>query len=172
MIIADAQKRIADAMKEQTELEPSVKEYYSAYIALKDKLDSTKKKILEDSDLLEAASNVLNGIKTGKGFQVLRGESHLDMKEKEKRKYNGVRYKWMEMGIETLKKFNKFVTVDELWLAVVQEYKIPKGKERNKSRWSCINTIWKRSEKMYQFQGKIGLVEWTEEISKYWRNAV
>ena len=73
-IIADAELRQIDFMKKVTELEPSVKEYYEAYINLKEQLDSVRKLVEENKSLIEMASAEKNGIVGGKQFRVLRAE--------------------------------------------------------------------------------------------------
>jgi hypothetical protein len=173
MIITDAQLRIARAMKEQSELEPQVKEYYDAYATLKDKLDSTKKKIDEDNLLLKMASEQLNHIKTGKDFRVVRAESHLEMKDREKRKLNAEerrpQIKWTQFAIDTLTVAGQMLTIDQLWDIALEKLNIPE-KGRSKIKWGCVNNCWMKTNKLFSYKEKIGLDDWKDNPGKYYRS--
>jgi len=165
-IIKDAEIRIADLMKEITQLEPQVKEYYGAYVSLKDKLDFTRHELEENKNLLEAVSAQKNGIASGKQFRVLRSESHNDMKEKEKRKYATRKYTWTEWGIQALQEAHCFLKSDDLWDIVCQKHEIPQGRGSGESKlkWGAVNNCWLKTPKMFIHKEKIGLAEWKEEM--------
>jgi hypothetical protein len=168
-IIADAEIRLVNLMKQVTELEPQTKEYYAAYINLKEQLDDVRKKVEENKELIEKASAEKNGIATGKQFRVLRAESHNDMKEKEKRKYATRKYTWTDWGIEILKEMNCFITTDQLWDAVCQKHEVPtgRGSGNSKLKWGAVHNCWLKTPKMFVHKEKIGLIDWKEELHRF-----
>lgn len=171
MIIRDAQSRIADNMKRQTELEPQVKDYHEAYVKLKDELDATKEKIIQDNQLLKFASERFNDIKTGKDFRVLRSESHDQMKPRERKKYK-IKYKWTELAIPLLRKSNCFLNLDSVWEGMVGNLNLKemsKG-ELSKLRWGALYTCIGKSPKFILHKGMVGLAEWKDELPKYYKS--
>jgi len=167
-IISDAELRLADLMKKSSDLEPSVKEYYAAYMNLKEQLDDVRKRIEENKQLVEMASAEKNGIASGKQFRVLRSESHNDMKEKEKRKYRSRQYTWTEWGIQALQEAHCFLKSDDLWDIVCQKHEIPQGRGSGESKlkWGAVNNCWLKTPKMFVHKEKIGLAEWKEEMKQ------
>jgi len=173
MIIKDAEIRIAANMKEASELEPQVKEYYEAYVSLKDRLDSAKQRITDDRQLLEMASMEKNGIKPGSNFRVLRSESHNDMKDREKKKYktSGIRNPWTQWGIEILTEVNAFLTTDQLWDIVCQKHDIPVD-SRSQYKGGAVHKCWLKTPKLLKYKEKIGLLEWQDNPGMHYRNIV
>jgi hypothetical protein len=168
MIIKDAQLRIADAMKRQSELEPSVKEYHEAYMKLNDELVATKEKIREDNELLRFASERFNDIKTGKDFRVLRSESHDQMKPREKRKLV-IKYRWTQMAISVLSRTDQYMTRDALWEAMIQGTDIP---VKGKKKFDAMDTCIKKCKKFHFHKDLIGLDGWETDIPSHYKRVV
>jgi hypothetical protein len=183
-LIEEAQTRINDNMKKISELAPTLKDYYEAYLTLKKDHDMLVDRVAADKLMLEVYSKVKHGIPMEKGMRILRAESHNDMKPREKKKltHGGNpkaegRVQWTEHAAEILDIEKKFIKPEDLFEKVLDTYDVEaKFKELGREwrpgyiRWGIINNCWasncksseegKKSGVLVKVDGRIGLRDW------------
>jgi len=193
LVIADTQNRITALMKQKEELAPQLKDYKEVYERLKKEDDELTEKLAQNEQLLEIVSRDLNRIGRDKTFRVVRAESHIDMKDREKKKLaedegNGrkthtVRFTWTDYAVEVLNKEKYFMTTEQLWSRVLVRYDIMQradeaglGSKKSGLKWGCIHACWlpnaestrqgKRGGRLIVTGTHIGLKEWVSNDFK------
>jgi hypothetical protein len=179
-IIDGALERIRQNMVLLSEKEGPMKEAEEYYLLAKKEVDTIKHQLDCDNLLVESFSRFKNKLLDDlKPLRTTRGESHNDMKDREKRKYKKQDFHWNEYAIEVLKAENKYLTPEELWQKVLARFNIAarmkeSGNEKDlrKNRWGAIHNCWLNSckkvrggstyktLKLIDYKGTIGLLEW------------
>jgi len=188
-IINEAQTRIIDLKKSLDGMTQQLKDYKTAYEKLQTEYDSIASRLQEDEALVEFMSKIHNKLSNNAEFRVNRAESHLDMKEREKRKLRAepkLRFPWTDYAVLTLREENRFTTPDDLWELVDIKFGVEKtmkeaGLKMANVRWGAIHACWlatckgtkegrrrKQSsenlttEQLVEVDGRIGLKDWVD----------
>ena len=130
MIIADAQERITKNLVLLQQREAPLKEAEEMYNIVKSEYDVIQNRLTFNKLILESVSRFKNGIPQTKGFRVLRGNCHNEMKPKEKRKYRTFKFSWTTWDAEVLKEQTKFLLADDLSQIIVEKYAVQKKLEQ------------------------------------------
>jgi hypothetical protein len=185
-LIKETEMRLEAHMKKITELEPSLQDYYNAYLELKKEYDGYKEKVEADKQMLELFSRLKNGVHPSQTLRVLRSESHNEMKPREKRKLvEGKReyVPWTDYAVDILTIERKFIKPYDLFEMTVNKFKIEEhyqkqGKEFKMThvRWSAINVCWlgncklsskgSYKSKLVYIEDRFGLKDWVTDDMK------
>jgi len=176
------EKRMTESMKVLQELDAPRQKAFDEYQKLQDRFDNLSSKVEADKRLLDNLSKYQNGIKNGVDIRIVRGESHNEMKPREKKKYatRKDQFTWTAYAENALKETGHFMKVDDVWNMVVEKENLIKRIEKagvslSKYKWGAIKNCWLASSKnakeggkgtLIEIDGYLGMKEWVDENLK------
>jgi hypothetical protein len=184
-IISDCEKRIIALSTAIQDLEPSVKEYREAYLKLQFDLDTAKEKLHQERELLDWISKERHDIPQKEKIRVMRGSSHNDMPENEKRRLRKLvsYFAWTEYAVEVLREHNIMMNEKDLWDSMCDKYNVIEKFESldikggiSKLRYGALNACIKANSELtklgrprgvlFEYRGFFGLKDWATEDFK------